>query len=232
MKKIGLIGGTSWHSTIVYYRMINELVGEKKGTWSNPPLIIYSLNIELMREQNKEKINMAYLDIAKKLESIGAKAIVICANTPHMVFDYVQPKIGIPILHIADAVGVEATNNKIKKLGLLGNRPTMTGGFMQEYLKNNFSIETITPDPEYIDKCHFYISNELTQGKFTEESKRFFIDQMELLKTKGAEGIILGCTELPLLLDQNDFELPLLATTELHAEMAVKFILEDDLISA
>jgi len=212
--------------------MINELVGEKRGTWGNPPLIIYSLNIELMREQDKEKINRVYLDIAKKLESIGATALVICANTPHMVFDYVQPKIDIPILHIADAVGVEATNKKIKKLGLLGNRPTMTRGFMQSYLNNNFSIETIIPDPEYIDRCHFYISNELTQGKFTEESKRFFIDQMELLKSKGAEGIILGCTELPLLLEQNDFELPLFSTTQLHADMAVKFILEDDLISA
>ncbi|RKS53407.1 aspartate racemase [Gillisia mitskevichiae] len=231
MRKIGLIGGTSWHSTIVYYRMINEMVGEKRGTWGNPPLIIYSLNIELMREQNKEKINMAYLDIAKKLESIGAKALVICANTPHMVFDYVQPKIGIPILHIADAVGLEATNNKIKKLGLLGNQPTMTRGFMQEYLKGNFSIETIIPDPEYIDKCHYYISNELTQGKFTEEAKSFFIDQMELLKAKGAEGIILGCTELPMLLKQNNFNLPLLATTDLHAEMVVKFILEDSIVS-
>lgn len=231
MRKIGLIGGTSWHSTIVYYRMINEMVGEKRGTWGNPPLIIYSLNIELMREQNKEKINMAYLDIAKKLESIGAKALVICANTPHMVFDYVQPKIGIPILHIADAVGLEATNNKIKKLGLLGNQPTMTRGFMQEYLKRNFSIETIIPDPEYIDKCHYYISSELTQGKFTEEAKSFFIDQMELLKAKGAEGIILGCTELPMLLKQNNFNLPLLATTDLHAEMVVKFILEDSIVS-
>ncbi len=232
MKEIGLIGGTSWHSTIVYYRMINELVGEKRGTWGNPPLIIYSLNIELMREQNKQKINKAYLDIARKLESIGAKALVICANTPHMVFEYVQPKIGIPILHIADPVGVEATKKKIKKLGLLGNRPTMTRGFMQSYLKNNFSIETIIPDSEYIDTCHFYISNELTQGKFTDDSKRFFIDQMELLKSKGAEGIILGCTELPLLLDQKDFELPLFSTTQLHAEMVVQFILEDKLISA
>ena len=205
MKKIGLIGGTSWHSTIVYYRLINELVGEKRGTFGNPPLIIYSLNIELMREQIKDKINMAYLDIAQKLESIGASAIVICANTPHMVYDFVQPKINIPILHIADAIGAAATNNKIKKLGLLGNRPTMTGSFIQDRLKNNFSIETIIPDPEYIDKCHIYVSNELTQGKFTEESKSFFINQMELLKAKGAEGIILGCTELPLLLDQNDF---------------------------
>lgn len=82
MKKIGLIGGTSWHSTVVYYRMINEMVGEKRGIWGNPHLIIYSLNIELMREQNKEKINSAYLDIAKKLESIGASALLICANTP------------------------------------------------------------------------------------------------------------------------------------------------------
>lgn len=228
MKILGMIGGTSWHSTIVYYRLINEMVGEKIGNQGNPPLIIYSLNIELMREQNKEKINNAYLDIALKLQNAGAEALVICANTPHMVFPFVQSKIKIPILHIADAVGAEASSKGIKTLGLLGNRPTMTGNFMQSQLQKNFNIETIIPDAKYIDQSHEYVSKELTQGILSHEAKAFFLQQMQLLKEKGAEGIILGCTELPLLIDQDDFDLPLMATTQLHAKMAVDFILGDN----
>lgn len=227
MKKIGLIGGTSWHSTIVYYRLINELTAEKIGARGNPELLIYSLNIELMREQNKEKINNKYLEISKTLEGAGAEALVICANTPHMVFDFVQPKIGIPILHIADVIGKEAQKMDLKTLGLLGNKPTMTGDFLPSYLKEKYGIKTIIPNDDFIPQNHYYVSNELTQGIFTEEAKHFFLEQMRLLKEKGAEGIILGCTELPMLIEAGDFELPLIATTQLHARMATDFILEE-----
>ncbi|WP_026934890.1 aspartate/glutamate racemase family protein [Christiangramia echinicola] len=226
MKTLGLIGGTSWHSTVVYYRKINELVANKIGGWENPPMIIYSLNIKLMREQNIPKIKAEYLKIARKLEDAGAEAIIICANTPHMVFEYVQPLIRIPIIHIGDAIGAEARKHNIKKLGLLGNRPTMTGSFIQDRLKKGYEIETLIPDAEYIDSAHNYISSELTQGKFTDEAKKFFKQQMELLKDRGVEGIILGCTELPILLDQKDFDLPLFSTTDLHIQKAVDFILE------
>ena len=226
MKKIGLIGGTSWHSTIVYYRLINEMVSEKMGTQGNPDLLIYSLNIELMRAQDKEKINAKYLDIAQTLQTAGAKALVICANTPHMVYNHVQPKIAIPILHIADAIGKEAKKKQLKTLGLLGNRPTMTGDFIPSRLEKKFNIQTIIPDVEYIDQNHHYVSNELTQGVFSQEAKKFFLEQMRLLREKGVEGIILGCTELPMLIDENDFDLPLIATTTLHARMAADFILE------
>ena len=180
-----------------------------------------------MREQNKERINNAYLDISTKLQTVGADALIICANTPHMVYPFVTPKIYIPILHIADGVGHEALKKGIKKLGLLGNRPTMTGGFIQDQLRDKFQMETIIPDDEFIDESHDFISKELTQGKFTAEAKDFFIQQMILLKKQGAEGIILGCTELPILINQKDFELPLMDTTQLHAQMASEFILED-----
>lgn len=226
MKNIGLIGGTSWHSTIVYYRFLNEMVGAKIGTHANPELLLYSLNVELMREQNIQKINNKYLEIAQTLQTAGAEAIVICANTPHMVYKFVQPKINIPILHIADAIGKEAKNNNLNKLGLLGTRPTMKEDFISSPLKENFGIETIIPDDEHIDQNHHFIAEELTKGIFSTEAKKFYIEQMKLLQKKGAEGIILGCTELPMLLDQKDFDLPLLATTKLHAQMAVKFILE------
>jgi aspartate racemase len=225
MKTIGLIGGTSWHSTIEYYRLINDLVGKEIGTQGNPELIIYSINIELMREQNKEKINAKYLEVSQKLEQAGAKAIVICANTPHMVYDYVQPKINIPILHIADATGKKAKEKGLSKLGLLGNRPTMTGDFIPNVLQVNYGIETFIPETNYIGEAHNYVSKELTQGEFTSEAKEFFIEQIELLVQKGADGIILGCTELPLLIKQEEVNIPLLATTELHAQMAVDFIL-------
>ena len=225
MKKIGLIGGTSWHSTIVYYRLINEMVGEKIGNQGNPELLIYSLNVELMREHNIDKIKNKYLSIAKTLQTAGARALLICANTPHLVYDYVQPKIDIPILHIADAIGEEAEKKGLSKLGLLGTRPTMTGDFISSPLMEKFGIETIIPESEYIDQNHDYISKELTKGVFSKEAKRFYLEQMRLLRSRGAEGIILGCTELPMLLEQKDFDLPLLATTNLHSQMASNFIL-------
>jgi aspartate racemase len=226
MKTLGLIGGTSWHATIVYYRLINELVGKQIGTQGNPPMIIHSINIEVMREQNVDKINATYLDAAQKLQKAGAQAIVICANTPHMAFDYVQPKIDIPILHIADATGKEAARLGLNKVGLLGNRPTMTKGFIPKLLKNNYDIETLIPEAQYLSQAHEYVSKELTQGKFTEKAKSFFLNQIKILKERGADGIILGCTELPLLIKQEDVDIPILSTTDLHAQMAKDFILD------
>jgi aspartate racemase len=227
MNLLGMIGGTSWHSTIEYYRLLNELVGDKIGTQQNPPLLLYSLNVKLMRENDPEKIKNSYLEIAQKLESAGAKAIIICANTPHMVFDFVQPKINVPILHIADAVAREAKQKSYKKLGLLGTRPTIQGDFLQGRLRNKHQIETLIPADNFIDETHRFISEELTQGKFTDAAKKFYLEQMQLLKERGAEAIILGCTELPMLIKEKDTEIPLLDTTKLHAEMATEFILKD-----
>jgi aspartate racemase len=181
-----------------------------------------------MRRGDKDEINQSYLDVALRLQAAGAKAILICANTPHMVHPFVAPKIKIPILHIADATGQEAKSKGIKQLGLLGNRPTMTGGFIQNRLKEHFDIDTIIPNEEFVSQSHHYISTELTQGKFSPAAKDFFLNQMELLKERGAEGMILGCTELPMLIDQQDFSLPLMDTTELHIQMGVDFIMGNE----
>ncbi|WP_194974333.1 aspartate/glutamate racemase family protein [Aquiflexum lacus] len=224
MKLLGLIGGTSWHSTIEYYKLINELAGKRMGEAQNPSMLIYSQNIQLMRDQDKDLIRKTYLEIATKLEKGGAEGIVICANTPHMVYDFVQPKINIPILHIAEAVGKNAKEKGLKTLGLLGNRPTMTGAFFPKYLKENFNIDTVIPDDKYLDQSHHYVSKELTMGKFTTEAKNFYLDQVLVLNKKGAEGIILGCTELPLLVKQEEANVPLISTTDLHAALAVDFI--------
>jgi aspartate racemase len=224
MKTLGMIGGTSWHSTLEYYKLINELAAKKMGNQANPPLIIHSINIEVMRGQQKEKINAKYLETALKLQNAGADAIIICANTPHMAYNYVQPKINIPILHIAEATGREARKKNLQKLGLLGNKPTMTGDFIKNYLHENFNISTIIPEAQYINQAHNYVSKELTRGIFSESAKDFFSNQIKLLKAQGAEGIILGCTELPLLIKQEEVSVPLMATTNLHAQMGVDFI--------
>ncbi|MCM8570022.1 amino acid racemase [Gramella jeungdoensis] len=227
MKTLGMIGGTSWHSTIVYYRLINDLVSEKIGTQGNPELIIYSINIELMREQDCDKINAKYLEVSKKLEQAGAEAIIICANTPHMTYTHIQPKLDIPVLHIGEAIGKEAKRQGLKKLGLLGNKPTITGNFIPDYLKENFGIEVLLPSENVILKSHHYVSNELTQGKFTDEARSFYLERIDLFQEQGAEGVILGCTELPMLLDQEDVKFPLIATTQLHAKLAADFIFQN-----
>ncbi len=228
MRLLGLIGGTSWHSTIAYYRLINEAVGKVIGEESNPELLIHSINIALMRAQDRDKIRAKYLEVSRGLEKEGARALVICANTPHMVYDYVQPQLGIPILHIADATGREAARLGLKKLGLLGNRPTMTGSFIAGPLREKYGIETLLPEERFLPQAHDYVSRELTQGKFTDQARAFFEEQIRLLQERGAEGIILGCTELPLLIRPEEVEIPALATTDLHAQMAADFILGDE----
>lgn len=227
MRKLGLIGGTSWHATIEYYREINLGVSKVIGSQANPELIIHSINIELMRAQDKNAINLKYLEVAQKLEQAGAEALVICANTPHMAYEYVQPKIGIEILHIADSIGKAAAQNGLKKLALFGNRPTITGSFIPDVLKDKYQIDTILPSAEAITQSHHFVSNELTQGVFSEEAKAFYIQQTELMKNAGADGVILGCTELPLLLADCKLSLPALATTDLHIQTAIDFILNE-----
>lgn len=228
MKLLGLIGGTSWHSTMAYYSLINQGVGKILGEAINPELLIHSIDISVMRSEDASRIRAKYLEVAKGLEAHGAKGIIICANTPHLVYDFVQPQLNIPILHIAEATGREAVKRGMTKLGLLGNRPTMTGDFISGYLSKNFEIETIIPEAHCISQAHNYVSDELTQGKFTDAAQSFFLNQIELLKSRGAQGIILGCTELPLLIKQDTVDLPVLATTDLHAQMAIDFILESE----
>ena len=225
MRLLGLIGGTSYHSTLEYYRDINQKVGEVIGSMQNPEMLLYSINIDVMRRQDKDEINQTYLRVAKNLEQSGAEALLICANTPHMAVDYVQSKIGIPFLHIADAVAKEAKQKNYRKLLLLGNKPTMTKGFLKDYLADKHSLEVIIPDGENLDKSHYYVSKELTQGKFTEEAKTFY-NKLISAYSKDVDAAILGCTELPILLKDEDNNLPCLSTTNLHIQAAVDFILE------
>ncbi len=226
MRKLGMIGGTSWFSTVEYYQGINKGIGDQLGVHVNPNLILYSLDISLMRRGDPDEIRGRYLEIARILENAGAEGIVICANTPHMVYDYVQPKINIPFLHIAQAIGAEASQLGLGKLGLLGTKPTMLKDFIPSKLQADFNIDTIIPQEEEIDTVHHYISKELTQGIFKKETLQYYQEQIANMHERGADGIILGCTELPLLFKGVNSDVPLLNTTDLHIQMAVNWILD------
>lgn len=226
MKTLGLIGGTSWHSTLEYYRLINEIVESKTGIPRiNPPLIIHSLSIDLMRRQDWNKIQEAYLDVAQKMENAGAEALVICANTPHKVIPFVEPKLGIPFIHIADAIGQSANSLNLKNLGILATNPVTYEGYIKDRVITSFDVEVTTPVEASQEIIHRIIVDELTQGMFKEETREKLITQMSELKETGCDGIILGCTELPIILQEDDFDLPMLETTKLHAQMAAEFIL-------
>jgi aspartate racemase len=228
MKTIGLIGGTSWHSTLEYYREINAQVSQIIGNASNPELLLYSINIDIMRKQVLEDIQQKYLEVSEKLIKAGAEALLICANTPHMAVEYVQPKIDVPFLHIADATAKQAKRLGYQKLGLLGNKPTMTKAFLKNRLKEQHGLITTIPEDEAIDQSHYFVSKELTQGQFTQAAKDFYTDQIRMFKDKGMDAVVLGCTELPILLKETDTALPALRTTDLHIQMAVDFILRDN----
>ncbi|PHN07937.1 aspartate/glutamate racemase family protein [Flavilitoribacter nigricans] len=226
MKTLGMIGGTSWHSTIEYYRYINQLVNEITGTPpANPPLLLYSLNVDLMRRGDWEEINEAYQKIALTLQNAGADALLICANTPHKVVPHIEPVLDIPFIHIADATGEAVRDLGLNRLGLLGTQPVMEEDFIRKRLQDKFQIRTQIPDGEIREEVHRTIAEELTRGIFEETTKAFYLKEMQKFKADGADGIILGCTELPMLIKPEDFDLPLLDTTYLHAKKAVDFIL-------
>lgn len=227
MKTLGMIGGTSWHSTIEYYRYINKLAEEINGPIPiNPPLLMYSLNVDLMRRGDWDEINQAYLDISLTLQAAGADGIIICANTPHKVIPFVEPKVDIPFIHIADAIGEEAKRLNLKKLALLGTTPVMEDDFIKGRLLSKHQIETEIPRQSAKKEMHRIIAEELTRGIMKDTTKAFVLEEMAEMQTRGTDGVILGCTELPLLIKDEDFDAPLLNTTFLHARKAVDFIFD------
>ncbi|MBZ9787583.1 amino acid racemase [Psychroflexus sp. CAK57W] len=224
MKRLGLIGGTSYHSTLEYYKAINAQVIEQNATHSNPELLLYSITMDVMRRQEQEEINSVYLNAAKKLQEAGAEAIVICANTPHMAVEFVQPQLEIPFLHIGNSIGKEAVQHNFKKLLLLGNRPTITKAFLKDYLIEKYNLEVIIPEEEAIEKSHYFVSDELTKGIFSKEAKAFYKELIEKHQNT-IDAAILGCTELPILLKDESSKIPYIKTTDLHIQSAVEFII-------
>jgi aspartate racemase len=230
MKVIGLIGGTSWYSTVDYYRYINEAINDAYGNNTNPPLIVYNMNQERIRElQAKgqwDEIAALLTQATIRLRAGGAQAILFCANTPHKVYAQVSRKTDLPILHIGDATGVAIRSSGLKKVGLIGTLYTMEDGFMADWFKEHYGIETIVPSSAPArQELHRIIEKELSRGIFKAESKKYVLQQIEELRKRGAQGIVLGCTEFPLIIKPPDVEVPLFDTTRLHSQMAVDFIL-------
>ena len=231
MNRLGLIGGTSWHSTIEYYRYINQDVNNYFGDNTNPPLIVYTLNQSLVHqyqiENNWAGIADLLIEGAKSLERAGAQMLLFCANTPHKVFDLVNEKIDTPILHIADVTADAIKLKKIKKVCFLGTKYTMEESFVTGRISDN-DVEVFVPSNERdINELHRIIQEELTFGKVISESKKYVTSVIQSFIDKGAEGVILGCTEFPLMIHKSDLRIPIFNTTEIHAKAGVKFILKD-----
>lgn len=231
MRTLGLIGGTSWHSTIEYYRYINQYVNDYFGDNTNPPLLVFTLNHSLIRryqrESNWEGIAEQLTAAAKSLENAGADRLMFCANTPHKVYDIVVAKIKTPILHISDATAEAIKARSLKKLCFLGTKYSMTENFVTQRIIDN-GVEVLAPsDENSIEELHRIIQEELTYGKIIDESKEYVIREIQSFIEIGAEGVILGCTEFPLMIKENDLQIPIFNTTELHSKAGADYILKD-----
>ena len=228
MRTIGLVGGTGWVSTIDYYRYFNELVYEKTNGESTAEVIINSVNYpaiaKLTAVGNWDTIAQIMSDAAVNLEKAGAGCILLGANTMHNVAPQVRSSVKIPLIHIAEETGKAIKQMRLQKIALLGTKYTMQMDFFKATLAAQ-GIETIIPVDADIDIINEGIYNELALGIVTEKNKTAYLKVMKRLKHAGAEGIILGCTEIPLLIKQNDFDLPLFDTTFIHASAAVEFSL-------
>jgi aspartate racemase len=230
MKMLGLIGGTSWYSTMEYYSYLNRTLNDAYGNSTNPPLILYNLNQQRIHDlqaiNDWEAIAALYTEAAKRLRAGGADGIVFCANTPHKVYAQVARNLSIPILHIADATGVAIKKAGLKKVGIIGTLYTMQDGFIGDWLKEHYGIETIVPSSaEKQRELHRIIQQELQMGIFTPASRTYVLQQIEELRKRGAEGIVLACTEFPLIVKPEDVSVPVFDTTLLHSQMAVDFII-------
>ncbi|TXT63330.1 MAG: putative racemase YgeA [Promethearchaeota archaeon] len=227
MKLIGLIGGMSWESTIEYYKVINSLVNERLGDWNSAKILLYSVNFqEILPLQNSnewDKIAEEIIDICQNLEIFGCKTIVICSNTMHKIADQIESNISIPIIHVVDETAKAIKEKNLERIGLLGTKFTMEGEFYENRLTDKHGLTVYIPegrDREYINNA---IYTELAKGKFLDSTKEYFLKIIRKLKEKGSQGIILGCTEIPLIIKPEDVDIPLFDTLKIHLEGAVDF---------
>jgi aspartate racemase len=228
MKTIGLVGGTGWISSAEYYKIINEETNRRLGGLEFARCILFSLNYSEIdsfnRQNNKDGIYSLILDASRKLINAGVDCIVLCANTLHQFIEKLEPEINVPVIHIAEATAIEINRKNMKKIGLLGTKQTMEMNFYKSKL-NEKNIEVLIPGPEERDFIQKTINNELIKSIFSDESQSRFIEICKDLSGKGAEGIVLGCTEIPLLVKQEDIEIPLFNTLLIHSISAVDFAL-------
>jgi len=228
MKPIGLIGGLTYVSTIEYYRYLNELANIKLGDADTAKIIMYSVNFgeikDLTEAEDWDGIAAMMCDAAKKIEDAGAACLLLGANTMHKIANEVQATIKIPIIHVAKAVAKDICHLGLKKVGLLGTRFTMQETFYSDHLTNN-SIESIIPDQGEVEFINYTIYNEFSQNIFSAKTKAAYLDIISRLKQRGAEGIIMGCTEIPSLINQSDCDILLFDTVKIHSKAGVDYVL-------
>ena len=227
MKTLGLIGGTSWESTVEYYRILNREINKRLGGQHSCKLRLYSFDFDEIdryyKTGNIAGVGYRFIEEAQILEKSGADAVLLCANTAHMFAEKIRKSIKIPLIHIAEETGKAIRQKGLKKVVLLGTKYTMEGDFIIGPLSQGFGIEVLVPDPDIRTKINSIIFDELIHGKFHDTSKKFLIEIIN--KYENINGIILGCTELPLILKPEDTEKILFDTTEIHAIAAVDFVL-------
>ncbi len=230
MKTIGLIGGMNWKSTSLYYQIINETVQKKLGALHSAKILLYSYDFEeLAQLQNRESWREWENSLSEKavlLEKAGADLIIMCCNTAHKAADSIQQKLSVPLLHIADPVGKKIIEKKLNKVGLLGTNFTMEEDFYKNRLRTGFGLSVIVPDKMDRDSIHRIIFEELELGIIKKASRKEFIRIIHKLMKEGAQGIILGCTEISLLIKQEDVGVPVFDTISIHAARACEKALE------
>jgi aspartate racemase len=232
MKTIGLIGGMSWESTAEYYRIINQIVKKRLGKLHSGKIVMVSLDFEeikqLQHHGNWEEATNLMIDAAKRVEKAGADFILICTNTMHKMAEQIESNINIPLLHIVDVTAKAIKKKSLKKVGLLGTKFTMEQDFYKARLMKKHGINVIVPEQTNRELINDIIYNELCLGEIKESSRKLLEAIIEKLIENGAEGIVLGCTELPLLLKKESSMVPLFDTCKLHAQSAVEIAIQAD----
>jgi aspartate racemase len=230
MRTLGLLGGMSWESTLPYYRLLNERVRERLGGLHSAKLLLYSADfaeIEALQHRGEwEAAGELLADAAVRLQHAGAQALLICTNTMHRVAAQVEAATAVPLLHIADATARRIHAAGLQRVGLLGTRFTMEQAFYRERLEQT-ALQVVVPEASMRERIHAIIYDELCRGVILEESRAFYRQAIATLVGQGVQGVILGCTEIALLVDAGDAEVPLFDTARIHAEDAVDWALAD-----
>jgi aspartate racemase len=225
MKTIGLLGGMSWESSIEYYRIINQQVRKELGGVHSARIVMISLDFaeieDLQIKGDWKEAGSILIKSAKEIEAAGADFLLICTNTMHLLADQVAESVSIPLLHIADATAAAVLNKSLKNIGLLGTKFTMEKEFYKGRMENLHKLQVIIPDDKQRTMVHDVIYDELVQGKIREQSRAAYLEVITSLIERGAEGIVLGCTEIGLLVEQENVKVPVFDTMEIHAIAAV-----------
>jgi aspartate racemase len=232
LKTIGLLGGMSWESSAEYYQIINETIAKRLGGNHSAKCLMYSFDFaeieELQKAGSWKQATVSMIEAARSLEKGGAEFLVICTNTMHKMADEVQQSIQIPLLHIVDVVAEQVIQQKHRRIGLLGTMFTMEEAFYKERLSNRYKLEVLIPEKSDRQIVHQIIYNELVSGKILSSSRDEYKRIIASLVSKGAEAIVLGCTEIGLLIKNNDSTVPLFDTTKIHALAAVEYALKTE----